>query len=148
MCQGGCRVLFLQVYMVWSLVLRFDLCALPYFLCLFPGPLPVGVPGRLVLAGSDCASWRRAVSKVFVYPDRRCGVGVGSSALARPSDRRGRPAAVWRPKRALRSERWVGVGRRVLFLLSQAFWSVIGSPSWPVVLILGPAHELRVVCLG
>ena len=34
-CQGGRRVLFLQVYRVWSPVLRFDLCALPYFLVHF-----------------------------------------------------------------------------------------------------------------
>ena len=69
----------------------FDLCALPYFLRPFPGPFRAGVPGQLVLAGSDCASQRRAVSKVFAYPGRRRGVGVGSSALARPSSRRGRP---------------------------------------------------------
>ena len=37
-CLGGRRVLFLQVYRVRSLVLRFDLYALSYFLCLFPGP--------------------------------------------------------------------------------------------------------------
>ena len=52
LCQGGCRVLFLQVYRVWSPVLRFDLCALPYFLRPFPGPYRAGVPGRLVLVGS------------------------------------------------------------------------------------------------
>ena len=33
-----------------------------------------------------------------------------------------------------------------LFLLGQAFWSEIGSPLWPVVQVLGPAHELH-VCL-
>ena len=38
--------------------------------------------------------------------------------------------------------------KRAPFLLGQAFRSVIGSPSWPVVLILGPAHELCVVCSG
>ena len=64
-CQGGYRVLFLWVYRVWSPVLRFDLCALPYFLHFFPGPFRAGVPGQLVLAGSDYASQRRVVSKVF-----------------------------------------------------------------------------------
>ena len=68
LCQGGRRVLFLQVYMVRSPVLRFDLCALPYFLRPFPGPYRAGVPGRLVPVGSDCASRRRAVSKEFPYP--------------------------------------------------------------------------------
>ena len=71
-----------------------DLSVLSYFLCHFSGPYRAGVPGRLVLAGSDCASRRRAVSKVFVYPSRRHGVGVRSSALARPSSRRGHPEAV------------------------------------------------------
>ena len=33
-----------------------DLGALPYFLRLFPGSYRAGVPGRLVLVGSDCAS--------------------------------------------------------------------------------------------
>ena len=37
-CQGGRRALFLQVYRVWSQVLRFDLCVLPYFVRPFPGP--------------------------------------------------------------------------------------------------------------
>ena len=66
-----------------------DLNALPYFLRPFPGPHRAGVPGRLVLVGSDCVSRRRVVSKVFAYPGKRRGVGVKSSALARPSDRRG-----------------------------------------------------------
>ena len=98
------------MYRVWSLVLWFDLCALPYLLRLFPGPYRAGVPGRLVLVGSDCASWRRAVSRAWHIPGRTCGVRVGSSALARPSGSRGCPEAGWRPKRALRSERWAGVG--------------------------------------
>ena len=50
-------------------------------------------------------------------------------------------------ERALRSERRPGVEKWVSFLLGQAFRSVIGSPFWPVVPILGPAHELRIVCL-
>ena len=110
LCQGGCKALFLQVYRVWSPVLWFDLCALPYFLRLFPGPYRASVPGRLVPVGSECASWRRAVCRGLVHPQLETRVGVGSSALARPSGRRGRPEAGWRPKRALRSERWAGVG--------------------------------------
>ena len=68
--------------------------------------------------------------------------------MARPSGRRGRPEAGWIPKRALRSERWAGVGKQAPFLLGQAFRLAIGSPFWPFVPILGPAHELRVVSLG
>ena len=45
-----------------------DLSALPYFLCLFPGPYRAGIPGRLVPVDSDCASQRRAVSRGSVYP--------------------------------------------------------------------------------
>ena len=56
LCQGRCRVLFLQVYRVRSLVSWFDLCALPCFLRLFPGPYRAGVLGRLVLVSSKCAS--------------------------------------------------------------------------------------------
>lgn len=67
-CQRGRRVLFLQVYRVWSLILQFDLCALPYFLCPFPGPYRTGIPGRLVPVGSECASWRRAVNRGLVHP--------------------------------------------------------------------------------
>jgi len=51
-------------------------------------------------------------------------------------------------ERVLRSERWVGVRKRVPLLLGQTFRSVIGSSFWPVVQILGPAHELHIVCLG
>ena len=67
LCQGGCRVLFLQVYRVRSLVLQFDLCTLPYFFRLFPDPYRAGVPGWLALVGSECASWRRAVSRGLVH---------------------------------------------------------------------------------
>ena len=91
-CQGGHRVLFLQVYRVWSLVLWFDLCALLCFLRPLPNPFRVGVPGRLVLVVSGRASCRRAVSRVFASLGWRCGVRVESGASARPSDRRGRPA--------------------------------------------------------
>ena len=37
-----------------------DLNALPYFLRLFLGPYRAGVPDRLVLVSSDCASRRGA----------------------------------------------------------------------------------------
>ena len=67
-CQGGRRVLFLQVYRVWSLVLWFDLCALPCFLCSFPGPYRADVPGRLVPVGSDCASQRKSSEQGFCIP--------------------------------------------------------------------------------
>ena len=40
------------------------------------------------------------------------------------------------------------VRKRASFLLGLAFRSVIGSPFWPVVMILGLGHELCVVCLG
>ena len=45
-----------------------DLSALPYLLCLFPGPYRAGVPSQLVLVGSDCASRRRAVSRGSAPP--------------------------------------------------------------------------------
>ena len=68
--------------------MRFDLCVLPYFLCPFPGPYRVSVPGRLVPVGSDCAGRRRAVSRGSVYPWSEKRVGVGCRALVRPSGRR------------------------------------------------------------
>ena len=70
-----------------------DLSMLPYFLRPFPGPYRAGIPDRLAPVGSDCASWSRAVSRAFAYPSRSRGIGVGSSALATPSSRRGRPKA-------------------------------------------------------
>ena len=77
-CQGGRRVLFPQVYRVRTPVLRFDLCALPYFLCLFLGPYRAGVPGRLVPVSSDRASRRRAVSRGLVHPRLETRVGAKS----------------------------------------------------------------------
>ena len=82
---------FLQVYRVWSPVLRFDLYALPYFPRSFPGPYRAGVPGRLVPVGSECASRRGAVSRGLAHPQSETRVRVRSSALARPFGRRGRP---------------------------------------------------------
>ena len=77
-CQGGWRVLFLQVYRVRTLVLRFELCALPYFLCPFYGLYRAGVPGRLVPVGSDRASQRRVVSRGLTHPRSETWGRVGS----------------------------------------------------------------------
>ena len=84
-----------------------------------------------------------------MYP-RSESVGSKSKAvlLARPFGRRGRLEAGWRPKRALRSKRWAGVGKRALFLLGVAFQLEIGSLPRPVAQVFRPAHELRAVCLG
>jgi len=87
-----------------------DLSALPCFLRLFHSPYRVGVSGRLVTVGSDLRQ-----------SERSCKQGFGASpvgeagrsrkwCLARPSGRRGRPEAGWRPKGALRSERRARVG--------------------------------------
>ena len=96
-----------------------DLSVLPYFFRPFPDPYQVGVPGRLVPVGSDCASQRGAVSRGLAFSRLEKRVGVGSGVLARPSGRRGRPEAGRSRKRAS-------------FLLGQAFRSEIGSPLWPV----------------
>ena len=64
-CQGSCRVLFLQVHRVRTLVLRFDLCALPCFLRSFLDPYRAGVPSRLVLIGSECASLEKSNEQGF-----------------------------------------------------------------------------------
>ena len=115
-CQGGRRVLSCRCagYGPCFLGIAVDLSALPYFLCPFPGPHQVGIPGQLVPIGSDFASRRRAISRGSVYPRSETRVeDVGQSrkrCLARPSSRRGRPEASWRPRRALRSERRAGVG--------------------------------------
>ena len=91
-----------------------DLSALPYFLRLFPGPYRAGVPGRLASVGPDCSSRRGAVGRGSTSSWSEKRVGAGSCVEARPFGRRGRPEVGWRPKRALRSERWAGVrsGRR------------------------------------
>ena len=59
------------------------------FLRSSPGSFRAGVPGRMAPIGSGRASRRRAVSRVSANPGRRCGVGVGSSVWAKPSDWRG-----------------------------------------------------------
>ena len=58
--------------------LAVDLSALSYFLRPFPGPYRVGVPGRLVLVGSDCASRRGAVSRGSAHSRSEKRVRVGS----------------------------------------------------------------------
>ena len=68
-----------------------DLSALPYFLRPFLGPYRAGVPGRLVPVGSDCASWRGAVSRGSAHSRSEKWVRVRSGVLVRPSGRRGRP---------------------------------------------------------
>ena len=87
-----------------------DLSAMPYFLRPFPGPYRAGVPGRLVPVGSDCASWRRAVSRGSAHPRSEKRVGVGSGVLTRPSGWRGHLEVFRSWKRALWSERRAGVG--------------------------------------
>jgi len=46
------------------------------------------------------------MSRVYVPPGRRCGVGVGSSALGQAFRSESLPGGGWRPRRALLSERW------------------------------------------
>ena len=57
----------------------FDFVCPPCFLCMSPGPYRAGVPGRLVPFGSDCVSWRGAVSRGSAHPRSEKRVGVGSS---------------------------------------------------------------------
>ena len=124
---GGSQGIAWQVHKVRSLVLRFDLCALPYFLRSFPGPYRAGVPGRLVPVGPKCDSWRRAVSRCLVHPQSETRVGVGSSALARPSGG-GLETEVSAPVGEAGQSR-----KRAPFPLGQAFQSEIGLSFWPVV---------------
>ena len=102
-CQRGRRVLFLQVYRVRSPVLRFDLCALPYFLRPFPGPYRAGIPGRWIPVSSDCASRRGAISRDLVHSWSekwiRVGSGVWPGLLVREVIRR------WARDRSERSGR-------------------------------------------
>ena len=81
LCQGGCRVLYLQAYRVWSLVSWFDLYAMACFLRSSLGPFRAGVPGRKAPVGPGRASRRRTVSRVSVNPGRRRGVRVESSTF-------------------------------------------------------------------
>ena len=80
-----------------------DLSVLLYLLYPLLGPHRAGIPGRLVLVGSDCASHRRDVSRGSVHPwsemwvkvgnvvgqafrsEKRVGVGSERCSLARPS---------------------------------------------------------------
>ena len=119
--------------------LAVDLSALPYLLCMFPGPHRAGVPGRLVPVGSDCANWRRAVSRGSVHPRLETRVRVGSGIWP------GLPVEEAIRRRAgVGSERCSSLMRpsvgeagqsqkRAPFLLGQAFRLEIGSPFWPVV---------------
>ena len=99
----------LQMYMVRSLVLRltwvpclaFSVC----FLLLTEWASPVG----WVPVGSDYASQRGVVNAGSVHLVGEAGRSR-KFRLARPSSRRGRLEAGWRPKRVLRSERRAGVG--------------------------------------
>ena len=100
------------------------LTSVPCFLRLFPGPFRAGIPDRLVLVGSGCASRRRAVSRASAYPGRRRGVRVGSSALARPSGRRlDRPSGL--------SFRYLGQPMSCTFVCNVAYWAepLLGSRS-------------------
>ena len=76
------------------------LCALACFFRSSPGSFRAGIPGRMAPVSPGHASRRRVVSRVSANPDRRRGVGIGSSALGQPFDRRGRPEAA-----GVRSER-------------------------------------------
>ena len=62
--------------MFFSIVV--DLSALPYFLRLFPSPYRAGVSGWFVPVGSDCVSWRRAVSRGSAHPRSETRIRVGS----------------------------------------------------------------------
>ena len=110
-----------------------DLSAPPYSLRPFPGPYRAGVLGSLVPVGSECASWRKAVSRVLVHPQSETRVGIGSSAF-------GQAFRLERPSGGgLETEASAPVGevgrsqKRAPFLLGQTFRSVIGSLFWTVV---------------
>ena len=129
----GCRPVGVQG-MVLGIV--FDLSALPYFLCPFPGPHRAGIPGRLVLVGSDCASRRRAISKGSMHPRLETRVEVQKRCLARPSGWRGRPeseVSIVPPWPGLSVGEAGRSRKRALIVLSKAFRSEIGSSFWSVV---------------
>ena len=122
----------LQVYRVWSLVLRFDLCALPYFLCPFPGPYRAGVPGWLVLVGSDCASRRGAINRgsAHSWSEKRVRVGSGVwlGLLVRETGQ-SQKRALFLLGQAFRSERRVGVGSERCSSLARPSGRRLDSPS-------------------
>ena len=143
---GRSQGTILQAYRVRSLVLRFDLSVLPYFLRSFLGPHRAGVPGRLVPVGSDCARWRSVVSRGSAYPRSETRVGVESSvwpglpvreavrrrarvgsercsSSVRPSSRRGGPkseAGVVPPRLGLLVRDWI--------ILLAYHLSILGQP--------------------
>jgi len=120
----------LQVYRVRFLVLRLT-CA-PCLTCSarFLGPHRAGLPGLLVLVGSDCQSRRRAVSRGSVHPRSQTWVGVRSSVwLDLPVEE---PGQSWKQGLSIGElgqsrKQGLPVGeagqsrKRALFLLSQAF---------------------------
>ena len=114
-----------------------DLSAPAHFL----GPYRVGVPGRLVTVGSDCASRRRAVSRGSAHPRSETQVRVGAWRRALSFPWPGLPVgeAGQSRKRAL----GLPVGeagqsrKRAMFLLGQAFRLETGSPFLPVVRFFG-----------
>ena len=107
-CPAGVQGTFLGIAV--------DLGALLYFFRLFHGPYRAGVPGRLVLVGSDYASRRRAVSRGSTHSWSEKWVGVRSGVWP------GLPVG-----EAGRSR------KRTPFLLGQVFWSEIGLSFWPIV---------------
>ena len=117
-----------------------DLSVLFYLLRPLPGPHRAGVPGRLVLVGSDCASRRRAVSKGSVYPRSETWVGVGS--VVGQAFRSERRAGV--RSEAFRSERRARVGSGRRSFLAWPSGRRLDRPSGLSSRYFGPAHELRV----
>ena len=111
--------------MVFGLVV--DLSALLYLLRTFPSPYQVGVPGRLVLVGSNCASRRRAVNRGSVQARSEMRVGVGKVVFGQ-AFRSERTSEGVPESEASAPVGEAGRGRkRAPFLLGQAFRSEIGS---------------------
>ena len=73
---GGSQGTAWQVHRVRSLVVRFDLCALPYFLHPFPGPYRAGVPSWLAPVDTDCASLEKSGEQGFGASPVRVESGV------------------------------------------------------------------------
>ena len=115
------------MYRVRSPVLRFDLCALPYFLRPFPDPYRTGVPGRLAPVGSDRAS-QRGYNQGFI------AFLVGEAGQSRKWCFGSAFRLERLSKGGLETEASAPVGeagqsrKQAAFLLGQAFRSVIGSP--------------------
>ena len=89
-----------------------DLSALPYLLCLLPGPTPSGRPQSV---GPDRIGRNRAMSKGPVYPRSEKGVRVGLRSHLGQAFRSGtgslsRPVIMYlgRPRRMLSLRRLLG----------------------------------------